>query len=128
MAPTDEKAHASGSEFETSSQETQVSRSSAKSIGILNSARVSLTVVALCCGITILGVSADALYAYDMTHLPSGFLLPLWPEEFDLRPTVTLCVGGAIITLANIVSLVFGKVKSVRAIQSAAFYPTYAIH
>lgn len=112
---TDEKAQASGSEFETSSQETQVPRSkTAKSLGVLDGARTALTVLALCCGITVLGVSADALRTYDATHLPGEFLLPLWPDEFDLRPTVALCVGSTIVTLANVVSLVFSRVKTVR--------------
>ena len=111
---TDEKAQASGSEFETSSQDTQVaSKSTPRALGLADKARVGLTVLSLCCGIAVLGASADALATYNATHLPAEFLLPLWPEEFDLRPTVALCVGGTIVTAANIVSLVSGKVKAV---------------
>lgn len=79
----------------------------------VDAARVSLTALALLAGITILGVSADALAVYDATHVPANYLLPLWPDAFDLRPTVALVVGSSIVVVANLVSLLFSRVQSV---------------
>ncbi|WYZ40495.1 hypothetical protein EsH8_IV_000836 [Colletotrichum jinshuiense] len=80
----------------------------------VDAARVSLTALALLAGITILGVSADALAVYDATHVPANYLLPLWPDAFDLRPTVALVVGSSIVVVANLVSLLFSRVQSLR--------------
>ncbi|KAF4783561.1 hypothetical protein HER10_EVM0011318 [Colletotrichum scovillei] len=80
----------------------------------VDTARVSLTAVALLMGITILGTSADALAVYDATHVPAGFMLPLWPDAFDLRPTVALVVGSSILIIINLVSLLFSRVQSLR--------------
>ncbi|RWA12957.1 hypothetical protein EKO27_g2144 [Xylaria grammica] len=82
----------------------------------LNSVRISLTGLALLSGITILGTSANALMVYNNTHVSSDFNLPLWPDEFDLRPTVALVVGSSVVVLANLVSILFSKVKVVRSV------------
>jgi len=47
--------------------------------------------------------------------MPRDFNLPLWPEQFDLRPTVALVVGSAILVFANLVSLVFSKIKALQS-------------
>ncbi|KAK7935409.1 hypothetical protein PG985_000904 [Apiospora marii] len=85
-----------------------------KSIRLVDSARVGLTALALLCGLTILGTSGDALMVYNTTSVSPDFQLPLWPRQFDLRPSVALVVGSAIVVLTNIVSLVFSKVKMLR--------------
>ncbi|KAI0412320.1 hypothetical protein F5X98DRAFT_379872 [Xylaria grammica] len=77
----------------------------------LNSVRIGLTGLALLSGITILGTSANALMVYNNTHVSSDFNLPLWPDEFDLRPTVALVVGSSVVVLANLVSILSSKVK-----------------
>lgn len=81
-----------------------------RALNFLDAARNGLTLLALCSSITILGVSADALAVYDQTHVRAEFMLPLWPDDFDLRPTTTLVACSAIVILANIVSLVGSKV------------------
>ncbi|TEA19269.1 hypothetical protein C8034_v000717 [Colletotrichum sidae] len=80
----------------------------------VDAARVGLTTLALVAAITILGVSADALAVYDATHVPATFLLPLWPDDFDLRPTVALVVGSSIILVANGTSIVAARSQSLR--------------
>ncbi|TDZ27596.1 hypothetical protein CTRI78_v012241 [Colletotrichum trifolii] len=80
----------------------------------VDAARVGLTTLALVAAITILGVSADALAVYDATHVPATFLLPLWPDDFDLRPTVALVVGSSIILVANGASIVAARSQSLR--------------
>lgn len=103
---------ASASDFEVDSQDLHL-QSKVKTLRIVDSARVGLTLLALLMGITVLGVSADALAVYDDTHVHHDFRLPLWPDEFNLRPTVALVVGAAIVVISNSVSLLFSKVQTV---------------
>ncbi|WQF76019.1 hypothetical protein CDEST_01033 [Colletotrichum destructivum] len=99
------------SDFEIDVEEVHVS-AQARAMKAVDAARVSLTALALVASITVLGVSADALAVYDATHVPAHYLLPLWPDAFDLRPTVALVVGSSILIIANTVSLVFSRVQS----------------
>lgn len=84
----------------------------------VNGIRTGLTLLALCAGLAILGVSADALAVYETTHVPPEYLLPLWPDDLDLRPTVTFVVSSAIIILANGASIVADKLPFVRRLPS----------
>ncbi|KAI0976437.1 hypothetical protein F4678DRAFT_225444 [Xylaria arbuscula] len=104
------KGPASASNFEVDPQEFAYQRQQG-SIRLLNGIRLGLTGLALLSGITILGTSANALLVYNNTHISSAFNLALWPDDFDLRPTVALVVGSSIIILANLISLIFSKVK-----------------
>ncbi|KAI3337613.1 hypothetical protein HD806DRAFT_44589 [Xylariaceae sp. AK1471] len=104
------KGPASTSEFEVDPGHVTYQSQQGK-IRLFNSVRLGLTGLALLSGLTILGASANALMVYNNTHMPSDFNLPLWPEQFDLRPSVALVVGSAIVVFVNLVSLVFSKVK-----------------
>ncbi len=110
MASQMEKS--SASDFEVDSRDLHL-QSKVRTLRLVDSARLGLTVLALLMGITILGVSGNALNEYNDTHLSGGFLLSLWPDQFDLRPTVALVAGASIVTVTNIASLLFGKVKYV---------------
>ncbi|EFQ28495.1 hypothetical protein CGRA01v4_07321 [Colletotrichum graminicola] len=101
------------SDFEIDVEEIHIS-SQTRVLKAVDSARVGLTALALLASITVLGVSADALAVYDATHVPADYLLPLWPDAFDLRPTVALVVGSSIITITNMVSLLFSRVQALR--------------
>ncbi|KAI0166622.1 hypothetical protein GGR57DRAFT_447326 [Xylariaceae sp. FL1272] len=107
------KAPVSTSDFEVDPRDTLVERQKRK-IRLCNSVRLGLTVLALLSGITILGTSANSIMVYNDTHLPSEYNLPLWPEQFDLRPTVALVAGSAFVVAVNLASAVFGKLKSLR--------------
>ncbi|KAI0532121.1 hypothetical protein GGR58DRAFT_197649 [Xylaria digitata] len=107
----EQKDSVSPSNFEVDPRELTYQRQQGN-IHFLNSVRVGFTVLALVSGITILGTSANALMVYNNTHVPNDFNLPLWPDEFDLRPTVALVVASTIVVLANIASLVFSGFKS----------------
>ncbi|KAI1143606.1 hypothetical protein F5Y05DRAFT_417911 [Hypoxylon sp. FL0543] len=85
-----------------------------KKIRLVESARIGLTGLALLSGFTILGTSADTLAVYNATHLPGDFHLPLWPDQFDLRPTIALVIGSSIVVLAHILSLLFSKIRTLR--------------
>lgn len=103
------KVTASSSDFEVDPRDVAY-QGHVKSILLADSVRVGLTALALLCGLTILGTSSDALMVYNTTNVSH---LPLWPQQFDLRPSVALVVGSVIVVLTNIVSLVFSKVKMV---------------
>ncbi|KAK8066082.1 hypothetical protein PG997_012829 [Apiospora hydei] len=113
------KITASSSDFEVDPRDLAY-QGHVKSIRLVDSVRVGLTALALLCGITILGTSGDALMVYNTTNVPPNFQLSLWPRQFDLRPSVALVVGSAIVVLTNIVSLVFSKIKMVSNAYSAA--------
>ncbi|KAI1419141.1 hypothetical protein F5Y12DRAFT_721094 [Xylaria sp. FL1777] len=106
----EEKGPASPSTFEVDPRDVTYQRHQG-TIRLLNSVRIGLTGLALVSGITILGTSANSLMVYNNTHVASAFNLALWPDEFDLRPTVALVVGSSIIILANLASLIFSKAK-----------------
>lgn len=108
--PTMEKPPSS--EFDVDSQDLHL-LSKMKAIRRLDGARVGATVLALLMGVSVLGLSADALNVYNSTHVSHDFLLPLWPDAFDLRPTVALTVGAAIVVAANAASLLCSKVQFV---------------
>src|SRR5690349_10191280 len=104
------KNELSSSEFEVEAQDLQLQaqlQSNLRLINVVNGSRLALTVLALAAGITVLGVSANGLMVYHQTYLPVDFYLPLWPSQFDLRPTTALVAGGVVVTVANIVSLFF---------------------
>lgn len=101
------------SNFEVDMDDAQF-ESKSRMFRLADSARLGMTVLGLAAGITILGVSADSIAVYNATHVPADFLLPLWPANFDLRPTVALVVGGTLVMVANAVSLVASKVPTVR--------------
>ncbi|KAJ8124785.1 hypothetical protein O1611_g8856 [Lasiodiplodia mahajangana] len=104
------KGPASASNFEIDPRDLTYQKQQAV-IRFLNGVRVGLASLALLSGITILGTSANALMIYNNTHVSSEFYLALWPEKFDIRPTVALVVGSSVVIVANLVSLIFSKVK-----------------
>ncbi|KAI0383138.1 hypothetical protein F5Y04DRAFT_40187 [Hypomontagnella monticulosa] len=110
---SDNKGQVSTSYSDVDPQEFQYQKHM-KQLRLVDSARIGLTAFSLLCGLTILGTSADTLAVYNNTHLSSDFHLPLWPDQFDLRPTVALVVGSTILVVANIVSLLSSKVKVLR--------------
>ena len=113
MSSSERKGPASHSDFETDSHQDTQYQSRLKAIRLVDSARVGLTSLALLCGLAILGTSASSLAVYKATHLPREYNLPLWPNKFDLRPTIALVVCSVVVVLANTVSLVFSKVQTV---------------
>ncbi len=112
MADQTKKGETSSSDFEVDSQDLHL-QSQMKTVRRVDGARVGVTVLALLMGLTVLGVSADALNVYNATNVPQQFFLPLWPDDFDLRPTIALVIGAVFIVVANIVSLFASKVPAV---------------
>lgn len=82
-------------------------------VNIIDGARVSITGLALLCGITILGMSANAISVYNSTSLAEAGWLSIWPASLDLRPTIALLAGSCLVTIANIAGLLCSKVPHV---------------
>lgn len=81
---------------------------------ILDIARLSLTVLGIAAAAAVVGCHAHTLHVYNSTRLDDAFFLPpLWPGEFDLRPTVGLLVGGAVVVLAGLIYILLGIVPVV---------------
>lgn len=107
------KTQLSASEFELETQQLDY-QAKVRFYHMINSFRVILTAVGFAAGVAALGLSADALLVYNNTHVPAEFLLPLWPENFDLRPTHALIAGGIIVMIANGISLLVSLMQVLR--------------
>jgi hypothetical protein len=108
-------SHGSVSEFEAQSQDVHL-QSKMKTLRMVDTARVGATALALLMSLTVLGVSANTLRVYNDTHVSSDFLLPLWPDEFNIGPTVALVIGSAIVMVAHVVGLLFSQLRFVSLI------------
>jgi len=109
----------SSSEFETDSRDQHL-HSKVRTARLVDSARIGATVLALLMSLSILGVSANTLRTYDDTKISSDVeVFPsLWPQDFNIRPTVALVAGSAIVFVTNIIGLCFSKVPTVSHINS----------
>ncbi|KAG6365018.1 hypothetical protein INS49_006624 [Diaporthe citri] len=114
MASSSIKHEASSSTFEVDSHSDQYLEGQTKTFKLIDAARVSTTALALLCGITIMGLSADATRVYNTTRLEGSPLLSMWPESFDMQPTVALVAGSSLVTLANLAALLCSKVPRLR--------------
>jgi hypothetical protein len=110
MSSHTKEMNAEASSFEAP---TLVQQKSTKMARVAESVGMGLTVLALLAGITTVVTAADALAVYNTTSLPGEYLLPLWPADFNSRPSVALVVCGTIIILASAASLVHSKVSAV---------------
>lgn len=80
---------------------------------VAESVRLALTVLALLMAMSIVGTTANSLAVYNKTHVSDDYLLPLWPVQFNLGPTIALVTGGSIIILSSAISLIVSKVPAV---------------
>ncbi|PKS10322.1 hypothetical protein jhhlp_002073 [Lomentospora prolificans] len=108
---SESKRQMNSSDFEVDSHDLPV-QAKIKTLSLLDNVRTALTTVTLLSAVTVLAVSADSLAVYQATHLPSDYLLPLWPADFNIRPTLALVICSAIVVLTSGVSLGFGRIKS----------------
>ena len=106
------KTQLSTSDFEAEAASLQV-QAKTRMFRIIDSTRISLAVLSMALAIATVGVSGHALSVYDGTHVPANFHLPLWPEQFDVQPTVALVACGAIVMIFTSLSILTSKVASV---------------
>jgi hypothetical protein len=78
-----------------------------------DAAHVGLTALALLSALVIVGTSAETLATFNSTYLGKEYYLPLWPTDFDLRPTTALVACGTIIIVTSAVSLATSMVPAV---------------
>jgi hypothetical protein len=107
-----EKSTRSQSSFEADSQDLHLQHKM-RVIRMVDSARSGTTLLALLMGLTVLGISANTLRVYNETHVSSEFMLPLWPDDFNIRPTISLVIGSAIVLISNLIALCFSHVGAV---------------
>ncbi|PHH54337.1 hypothetical protein CFIMG_000686RA [Ceratocystis fimbriata CBS 114723] len=74
-------------------------------------ARSSLNLLSLAAGITIIGLSARNLHIYNETHLAANFLLPLWPTNTNIGPTIAMIVAGAVVTVCSAVAIALDQAQ-----------------
>jgi hypothetical protein len=103
----------STSEFEGETQQLDY-EAKARLFRLVDTARVVLTAVGLAAALAALGLSADTLLVYNNTHVPAEFLLPLWPDQFDLRPTHALIAASTIVIVVNSGSILASRIASLR--------------
>ncbi|KAL2169677.1 hypothetical protein VTG60DRAFT_5816 [Thermothelomyces hinnuleus] len=89
------RSQGSASSIEADLQDQHL-QSKLRTIRMTDAARAGTTLLALLMALTVLGVSANTLRVYQGTHVSRDFMLPLWPDEFDLRPTLSLVAGSAL--------------------------------
>ncbi|KXJ97726.1 hypothetical protein Micbo1qcDRAFT_230306 [Microdochium bolleyi] len=109
-----EKSQEAGFQVEISSQHDQSQDAPQKSGKMFESAQLALHCLGLLCGFVVLGTSASTASVFNSTNLSSDFDLPLWPEDFDMRPTNALIAGGVLVVLSNLVALVFAHIRMLR--------------
>ncbi|OAA58786.1 hypothetical protein ISF_06569 [Cordyceps fumosorosea ARSEF 2679] len=106
------KHEISSSDFEIEAEDRHI----VPKIGLLRAVdtlRTGLTLVALASGAAVLGLAAHTLAVYRATSLPAEYLLQLWPEDFDVRPTNSLIACGVLVLVANTLALGMSKVSFV---------------
>ncbi|CAK7206423.1 hypothetical protein SEUCBS139899_009215 [Sporothrix eucalyptigena] len=127
-----EKQPNSSSEFEVDSnhnlQQDAHLDSKIRTLRFLDAGRAAATLLALLMGLAVLGTTGHALQAYNTSRFDASSggaaWLSMWPNNsaFDVKPTVALVVGAALVVLANIIALTSHH-RFVRAKLSVAHTP-----
>ncbi|KAK0661258.1 hypothetical protein QBC41DRAFT_383031 [Cercophora samala] len=107
-------AHSAAPSFQTHVEPDLHLQSKMKSLRTINTLRLGATALALGMSLTVLGTSGNTLRVYEETHVSTPHYLPLWPEHFNIRPTVSLVAGSVFIILASIASLCCSKITTLR--------------
>lgn len=82
-------------------------------VRVLHYVRIALSILSIGLGAAIMGGEGHALQSYKSTHLTDEWWLPLWPQHFDLRSTITLIIGSALVTSFSLAYLVVALLPSV---------------
>lgn len=67
--------------------------------------RIGIAAITLGTSVAIVACAGVALRAYSESHLEPEWLLPLWPQNVDLRPTKTVLGCGVSILVLSLVYL-----------------------
>ena len=90
-------------------------------------ARLGLSVIFVALGTAAVASEGHALQVYNHTHLDSQWWLPLWPQYFDVRQTVTVLAGSAIIVFTSLIYIIAALIPSVSSKSNHQISPRYTI-
>jgi hypothetical protein len=80
---------------------------------VLCVSRIALSILLVAAGAAIVGCEGHALQNFRATNLGAQFFLPLWPQNLDLKPTITLLAVGSVILTFNLVHLITAAIPYV---------------
>lgn len=103
------------SEFDSIDEERAAK--SAKLVSKLDAVRLGLLSLAAASAVTVMGTAGDALATYNNTTLGSEYIISMWPNEFDIRPTSALVACSTIVLISSLISLVGLKLNAVSSLQ-----------
>jgi hypothetical protein len=85
--------------------------------------RIAVSVLLVAASAAIVGCEGHALRNFNVTNLGAQFFLPLWPQQLDLTPTITiLAVGGVILTF-NLIYLISAAIPYVCPLFPVPYMP-----
>jgi hypothetical protein len=93
----------------------QNSSASLRKIRIIDWGRIVISLLLIAAGSAIVGSEGHAIYTYNSTHLSNEWFLPLWPQHFDLRPSIGTLVGGAVVVFTSCLYLICAILPAVGA-------------
>ena len=67
--------------------------------------RIFLSIITLAISVAVTACAGDALRAYSKSRVQPEWLLPLWPQNVDLRPTRAMLGCGIAIVFLSLVYL-----------------------
>lgn len=85
--------------------------------------RIAVSILLVAASAAIVGCEGHALRNFNVTNLGAQFFLPLWPQQLDLTPTITiLAVGGVILTF-NLIYLISAAIPYVCPLFPVPYMP-----
>lgn len=123
MGPSKLNTEVSASDFETESRRPAID-SKMRILRIADASALAMTAIATLAGVAVLSLAADSLKVYHATYLPAEFLLSLWPEDVDLRPTEALVAAGGVAVVVNLIALAASRLGAV-CIKSPGRHPVH---
>jgi hypothetical protein len=75
--------------------------------------RIAVSILLVAAGAAIVGCEGHALQNFNATNLGAQFFLPLWPQDLDLTPTITILVVGGVILTFNLIYLISTAIQYV---------------
>ena len=75
--------------------------------------RIAISILLVAVGAAIVGCEGHALQYFHATNLGAQFFLPLWPQNLDLTPTITILVVGGVILTFNLIYLISAAIPYV---------------
>jgi hypothetical protein len=75
--------------------------------------RIAVSILLVAASAAVVGCEGHALRNFYVTNLSAQFFLPLWPQQLDLTPTITILTVGGIILTFNLIYLISAAIPYV---------------